>query len=38
MREAVNNLIVAHEVTLELTETVARLAIATGGRVTDLEP
>ena len=38
MREAFNDLIVANEVTRELTQTVARLAIATSRRVTDLEP
>jgi hypothetical protein len=36
-REAINNLIVANEVTRELAENVARLAIQTSQRVTDLE-
>jgi hypothetical protein len=37
MREAINNLIVANEVTRELAENAARLAIQTSQRVTDLE-
>ena len=37
MREAINNLIVANEVTRSLAEDVARLAINTNQRVTDLE-
>jgi hypothetical protein len=37
MREAINNLIVANEVTRNLTETVAQLAITTSRRVTALE-
>jgi hypothetical protein len=36
-REAINNLIIANERTRELTETVARLAVATSQRVTALE-
>lgn len=36
-REAVNNLILANEVTRSLSENVARLAIATSQRVTTLE-
>ncbi|HKY06253.1 MAG TPA: hypothetical protein VJQ56_15260 [Blastocatellia bacterium] len=37
-REAINNLIVASEATRELSENVARLAITTSRRVTNLEP
>ena len=36
-REAINNLIVANEVTRKLAEDVARLAIQTSQRVTNLE-
>ena len=37
IREAINNLIVANEVTRSLAEDVARIAINTKQRVTDLE-
>jgi hypothetical protein len=37
MREAVNNLIIANEVTRELAENVARLEVQTSRRVTGLE-
>jgi uncharacterized protein YoxC len=37
IREAIENLIVANEVTRKLSEDVARLAVATSQRVTDLE-
>jgi hypothetical protein len=37
MREAINNLIVANEVTRELAENAARLTVQTSQRVTDLE-
>jgi Mg-chelatase subunit ChlI len=37
MREGFNNLILANEVTRKLAEDVARLAIATSQRVTNLE-
>ena len=37
-REAINNLIIANEVTRALTEEVAKLAIETSRRVTMLEP
>jgi len=36
-REAINNLIIANEVTRDLTEQVAKLAITTSQRVTALE-
>jgi uncharacterized protein YoxC len=37
MRDAINNLIIANEVTRNLAEQAARLAIATSQRVTNLE-
>ncbi len=37
MREAIENLILANEVTRKLSEDVARLAVATNQRVTDID-